>query len=110
VTTRFLVDAMLPPKFVRWLNGNGFEARRTTSLGIAGTSDESIWKVACSTGEIVISRDKDFIALSKTSSAGKVVLYKQGNSNFEQIIREFKANREAIDTFITSKEVLLNIN
>jgi predicted nuclease of predicted toxin-antitoxin system len=110
VTTRFLVDAMLPPKFVRWLNANGFEARRTTSLATAGTSDEMIWKVACSTGEIVISRDKDFIALSKTSSAGKVMLYKQGNTNFEQIVREFETNREAIDNFITSKEVLLNIS
>lgn len=110
MTTRFLVDAMLPPKFVRWLNANGFEARRTTSLGIAGTSDEMIWKVACSTGEIIISRDKDFIALSKMSSAGKVMLYRQGNTNFEQIAREFESNREAIDTFIASKEILLNIS
>ena len=109
MTTRFLVDAMLPPKFVRWLNANEFEARRTISLGIAGTSDEMIWKVACSTGEIVISRDKDFIALSTKTPEGKVMLFKQGNTNFERIVQEFKNNRDSINTFIASNEVLLNI-
>jgi predicted nuclease of predicted toxin-antitoxin system len=97
---------MLPPKFVRWLNVNGFVARRTTSLGLLGTADEMIWQVACSTGEIVISRDKDFIELSRKSPKGKVMLYKQGNTNFEQIVLEFQNNIEAIKTFSASEEVL----
>ena len=110
MTVRFLVDAMLPPKFVRWLNDSGFDARRSTSLGVSGTSDEAIWQVACKTGEIIISRDKDFIELSHTSPSGKVILYRQGNSNFAQLVREFENNREMILSFAASEKNLLSLS
>ena len=60
---RFLVDAQLPPALTRWLRGRGHEAIHVADIGFVSASDDVIADRAAAQGEVLVSKDEDFVML-----------------------------------------------
>jgi len=60
---KFLIDAQLPPALCLWLRERGHEAVHVRDIGLLDASDLKIAARAEAAGEVLISKDEDFIVL-----------------------------------------------
>jgi predicted nuclease of predicted toxin-antitoxin system len=107
---RFLVDAMFPREFAIVLRELGFEARHVRGIKLGAATDSAIWQLACSGGETLISKDKDFIELAKSDNRARLVLYRLPNENYAKQINTFKQKISEIISKIESGERLIEIS
>ncbi|MEN9575889.1 MAG: hypothetical protein RL514_3744 [Verrucomicrobiota bacterium] len=70
---KLLVDEQLPPALAAWLRGQGCEASHVRELGLARGKDRQIWAQAAALGAAVITKDEDYVALSRVR-AGEVAV------------------------------------
>lgn len=61
---RFLVDAQLPPALAQWLRAKGATAEHVAEIGLLEASDREILDAAVERGAVIITKDRDFIALA----------------------------------------------
>jgi len=79
---KFLVDAQLPPRLVRWLTDRGTVQAIHIGERAGGLTlpDREVWRIAKEEGLIVITKDTDFLDLSAIyGSPPKVLLLRYGN-------------------------------
>ena len=60
---KFLIDAQLPPALCRWLHDRGHEAVHVSEIGMLAASDAAIADRAEAEGEVLVSKDEDFVVL-----------------------------------------------
>jgi len=70
---KFLVDRNLPTGLLPVLGSIGHHARHVKRMGLTQASDETIWAVGATQETIIVSKDADFLALAKSSSAGALL-------------------------------------
>jgi predicted nuclease of predicted toxin-antitoxin system len=109
MTVRVLIDAMLPWRLANLFRENGHEARHVRRLKELGRTDELIWKSAIENREIVISCDKDFLAIQSQNPAAKFIFYKRNNYNRATILADFDNRMKTIESFSASKESKLEM-
>ncbi len=73
--------------------------------GLAGRSDQAIWRHARDHGLIIVSKDEDFQRLSVLYGAPpKVVWIRLGNCSTVDLIRLLRHRRIEIDRFVADEE------
>ncbi len=60
---KFLIDAQLPPALCRWLRERGYDAVHVSEIGLLAASDAAIANRAEAEGEVLVSKDEDFVVL-----------------------------------------------
>ena len=60
---KFLIDAQLPPALCRWLRERGHDAAHVSEVGLLAASDAVIGARAAAEGEVLVSKDDDFVVL-----------------------------------------------
>jgi predicted nuclease of predicted toxin-antitoxin system len=60
---KFLIDAQLPPALCRWLREHGHEAVHVSEIGMLAASDAAVADRAEAEGEMLVSKDEDFVVL-----------------------------------------------
>ncbi len=60
---KFLIDAQLPPALCGWLRERGHEAVHVSEIGLLAASDAAIAARAEAEGEVLVTKDEDFVAL-----------------------------------------------
>lgn len=60
---KFLIDAQLPPALCLWLRERGHDAVHVRDIGFLDASDLTIAERAEAAGEVLISKDEDFVLL-----------------------------------------------
>ncbi len=84
---RFLIDTNLPRALCSWLHVRGHACRHVLELNLARSADIEIWRVAASSGEIIVSKDEDFADLVLRTVAGpSVVWVRTGNGTNRQLM------------------------
>lgn len=114
---KFLVDAHLPRRLVRWLEKQGFDTTHTTDLPDANkTQDEEIIRIAELESRIIITKDSDFIQFRiLTKKPDKLLLVTTGNivnkdllvlfhNNFSTIVELFEAGTKVVE--ISSEAII----
>lgn len=81
---------MLPRDLVIYLRQQGHEAYHVHSLGVVGTTDEGIWKVAEDKRAILISKDSDFEKMAERSVSAQLIHIKTGNQSTVRLLEDFK--------------------
>jgi predicted nuclease of predicted toxin-antitoxin system len=77
---RFLVDAQLPPGLAAHLRRRGHIAEHVNRVRLGGTTDIAIWTYAKRHGAALITKDEDFLTLSRSEQGGpQVVWIRVGN-------------------------------
>ena len=77
---RFLIDAQLPPVLARWIAGRGHEARHVAELGMAGAPDQEIRDKAIALKSVIVSKDEDFVQMSRQDGGPQIVWVTCGNT------------------------------
>jgi predicted nuclease of predicted toxin-antitoxin system len=70
-----LVDAQLPPALAKRLQELGHDAKHVTAIGLATSTDDSIWARATQTGAVIISKDEDFSLMQIWFPEGPAVIW-----------------------------------
>ena len=89
---------MLPRDLVALLRQLGHEANHVHSLGVMGTSDDGIWKIAEDSRSVVISKDSDFERMAERSSFAQLIHLKKGNQSTAQLLEDFKHQFPLLET------------
>lgn len=107
---KFLVDAQLPPALVSFLRNQGHEADHAADLGLTASDDSTIWRQACESGAVIITKDEDFkdrVLLSKTKAA--VVLIRVGNCSNRALLLWFRPALPGIIDRLQQGESLIEL-
>jgi predicted nuclease of predicted toxin-antitoxin system len=88
---KFLVDNQLPVALSRFIVSLGCDCLHAIEAGLAEASDAEIWRFACETERIVISKDEDFLyrASKETATAG-LIWVRLGNCRTATLLAEFE--------------------
>jgi predicted nuclease of predicted toxin-antitoxin system len=65
----------------RWIAAKGHEAQHVAELGMAGASDAAIWEKAIELKSVIISKDEDFIPMTRTGGGPQIVWVTSGNTS-----------------------------
>ena len=105
---KFIVDAHLPVKLVKWLNDKGFNAIHTTNLPNQNfTDDIIIIKLSVNEKRIVISKDKDFLEYFLLKGEPyKLLIITTGNIVNKELIKLFEKNFEALKNYFKTGKVV----
>jgi len=93
---RFLVDQQLPPLLAERLRAGGHDAVHVRDLGLSAAADTAIWNEARRDNAVVISRDEDFVALTRRPGGARVVWVRLGNCTNASLLAAIEANWTAI--------------
>ena len=88
---RFLIDNQLPGALSRFPASLGCDCIHVMEAGLGEASDVDIWRYACESGRIVISKDEDFLHLtSREPERGGLIWVRLGNCRTPTLLAEFK--------------------
>jgi predicted nuclease of predicted toxin-antitoxin system len=88
---RFLIDAQLPPALARWIAANGHEAQHVHDIGLEGASDGAIWREAARSNAVIMTKDEDFIHLSRLGEGPQVIWVTSGNTKRQVLLNRMVA-------------------
>jgi predicted nuclease of predicted toxin-antitoxin system len=107
---KFLVDANLPPAFVRWLVSVGHEAHHVTDFGLERAGDRMIWQRARDIGACIVTKDEDFVLLQALDPTGPVVVWVRiGNAIRRVLMQRLPALWPAVVAAIERGEWIVEI-
>ncbi len=104
----FLVDAQLPPALARWIAAKGHDAQHVADFGMAGAPDPAVWAKATELSAVIITKDDDFIQMSRASAGPAIVWVTSGNTSkralldkmekiFPQIVEALEAGERIVE-------------
>ncbi|HEV2500699.1 MAG TPA: DUF5615 family PIN-like protein [Terriglobia bacterium] len=105
---KFLVDNQLPGALSGFLTSRGCDCVHVMEAGFGWAPDAEIWRYACESGRIVITKDEDFLHLAnRQPQSGGVIWVRLGNCRttnllaaFERLWPRIQASIEAGDRVI----------
>ena len=89
---RFLVDAQLPPKLCRWFEGEGFESTHVFEVLGYDVPDPEVAAFAARHGWTIVTKDSDFVALSRKSGC-RLLWLRCGNQNNRAMVQWLQPRR-----------------
>lgn len=94
---RFLVDDQLPPSLAGWLRDRGYDAEHVFQRGLHLLDDRGLWDLALENGQIVVSKDEDFLYLAdRPDDAGRFRWVRLGNCRNDALLAAFSTSFDAI--------------
>ena len=105
----FLVDAQLPPALARLLSAQGHNAKHVADFSMATASDRSIWQMAMQENYIVVTKDDDFIELSRMKPGPKIIWVRTGNIGKRDLLTKFENKIGGIIAALQAGEILVEL-
>lgn len=106
---RFLIDQQLPPALAEWLVSLGYDAIHVRALGLSAASDGDIWAEACRDNAVVISRDEDFVRLTRHPGGARLVWVRLGNCSNSALLEAIGAAWSEIMSRLCNGEGLVEL-
>jgi predicted nuclease of predicted toxin-antitoxin system len=106
---RFLVDAQLPLALARWIASTGHDAQHVADIGLEGASDRVIWDKAASLNGVIVTKDDDFIQMSRAGTGPAVVWVTTGNTAKRELLDRMEKVFPQIVEALTAGERIVEI-
>ena len=88
---KFLIDHQLPAVLCRFLVSRGAECQHVFDAGLAEAQDSEIWEQAGRDGQVVVSKDDDFVFLADRARTGaQLVWVRLGNCRSRDLLAAFE--------------------
>jgi predicted nuclease of predicted toxin-antitoxin system len=88
VKLNFLVDANLPDRLVTFLREPGYVAQHVRRMRLP--LDTTVWAKAIELDAVLITQDKDFLALLELDPRARLILDTRGNRPFATIMSDYQ--------------------
>ncbi|MGH9359062.1 MAG: DUF5615 family PIN-like protein [Terriglobia bacterium] len=107
---KLLVDNQLPVALSRFLASHGCDCVHVIEAGMGNALDAEIWRHACENRQIVITKDEDFIYLSKREpeQAG-VIWVRMGNCRTAALLAKFARLWPRIQASVEAGERIIEV-
>lgn len=108
------VDAQLPPRLARWLNGRGDRSALHVfddSLGMLSATDASIFERARTAGAVVVTRDHDFVDMvERLGPPPAIVWVTAGNCTNAELLQLFERHWPDALALLAAGEPLVELS
>lgn len=98
----FVCDVHIPPQLASFFRARGFEAIHAFDVGLETADDITLWEFAKARDGVIVTKDKDFVAMDAAQPGPRVILVCIGNSTnrvllsrFERLLPEILGHFEA---------------
>lgn len=88
---KFLIDAQLPPALASWLAEAGHDAVALREIGLRDATDRQICSFALENGYVVVTKDEDYVALTRTVPGLRILWVRTGNVVNRVLLAAFDA-------------------
>jgi len=105
---RIIVDQQLPPVLAGWFRDQGMDAVHVRDLGLSAAPDEAIRVEAARDDAVILSRDEDFVGLTRAGGA-RLVWIRLGNCSNATLLAMIEANWPTILTRLEDGERLVEL-
>ena len=106
---RFVVDQQLPPRLAEMLRTRGYDAIHVRDLGLSAAADRAIWAEARRDDAVVISRDEDFVALTRSPGVARLIWIRLGNCTNADLLARITASWDDIHSRLDAGEGLVEL-
>lgn len=106
---RFVVDQQLPPRLADALRARGYNAVHVRDLGLSAAADGAIWSNACEDNAVVISRDEDFVALTRNPAGARLLWIRLGNCANADLLSQIEEAWAEIEDRLAAGDVLIEL-
>ena len=107
---RFIVDAQLPPRLAVWLRARGHEAFHVRELELTDRPDPDIIAKAKEIEAVIVTKDADFMHLTRLESSCSVVWIRFGNATSGDLLRSLEPIWQEIETALASGQRLVEVS
>jgi len=104
---RIIVDQQLPVVLAEWLRSSGHQAVHVREIGLKDASDVGIWTEARRDGAVVVSRDEDFVQLTRNPGGARLIWVRLGNCSNPALLDAVRNAWPELSARIASGEVLV---
>jgi predicted nuclease of predicted toxin-antitoxin system len=105
---RIIIDQQLPPLLAGWFRDQGLDAVHVRELGMSSAPDTDIWAEAARDDAVILSRDEDFVGLTRAGGA-RLVWIRVGNCSNTTLLAMIEANWPTILTRLEDGERLVEL-
>lgn len=105
---RVIVDQQLPPLLAGWFRGQGLDAVHVRELSMSSAPDADIWAEAARDDAVILSRDEDFVGLTRVGGA-RLVWIRVGNCSNATLLATIETNWPTILTRLEDGERLVEL-
>jgi predicted nuclease of predicted toxin-antitoxin system len=108
------VDAQLPPRLARWLDGRGERSALHVfddSLGMLAAADAAIFQRARAAGAVVVTRDHDFVDMvERLGPPPAIVWVTAGNCTNAELLQRFERHWPSVLALLAAGESLVEVS
>jgi len=91
------------------LRARGYDAIHVRDLGLSASADGAIWAEACRDNAVVISRDEDFVALTRHPAGARLLWVRLGNCTNADLLARIEAAWTELEERLAAGEVLIEL-
>ena len=107
---RFVIDNQLPGALSRFLVSLGCDCVHVMDVGLGKAPDVDVWRYACETRRIVITKDEDFLHLAnRQPQTGGLIWVRLGNCRTPNLLAEFERLWPRIQASIEAGDRVIEI-
>lgn len=109
MNSTFICDVHIPPRLAIALRASGFEAVHVLDIGLEAADDIKIWNYARTKDAIVVTKDRDFIALASIEGTPRIILIRLGNCSNRRLQEKFFELLPGIQELFDSGQQLVEL-
>lgn len=105
---KLLIDNQLPIALAAHLRSLGNQCEHVLEIGLDEADDRQVWTYAASAGQIVVSKDEDFVFLANRSGdTGRLVWVRLGNCRNVPLLAAFsRAHDDIVHAFDSGQRIV----
>jgi predicted nuclease of predicted toxin-antitoxin system len=107
---KLLIDNQLPLQLAVHLRGKGDQCEHVLEIGLDESDDLQLWTQAAEAGQIVVSKDEDFVFLAnRPGDTGRLIWVRLGNCRNAPLLAAFDHAYEAIARAVDSGQRIIEL-
>src|SRR5688572_11695742 len=107
---KLLIDNQLPLALAIHLRGKGHECQHVLEVALDESDDMHLWTYAANAGQIVVSKDEDFVFLAnRPSDTGRLIWVRLGNCRNASLLAAFDQALDAIVRVMDSGQRIVEL-
>jgi len=88
---------------------NGHSAEHVFDLKMDQAADVEIWQQATKTGAVIVTKDDDFIILSRVRPGPSILWITIGNCSKQHLLNKFERSFSVIEKALNAGEILVEL-
>lgn len=104
---KLLVDNQLPLILAEFLSHRGHDCLHVQAIGKGRSSDREIWRFACQSGRVLITKDDDFLLHQRIHPGTSILWVRLGNCRNHRLLTAFTDGWDQLESHLSAGQQLV---